>query len=307
MSASERAVAPAPTSPSPSAPPVVPAHDRNAARRKQRWEKGLIILALTLVSLILLFPIYLIVLISFRPADRAFVYPPDLWFTALTVSNYARALFDYVPFGLFFRNSMIIAVLVIVGDLLSCSLVAYGFARFRFPGRDALFLVLLSTMMLPFIVRLVPLFVFFQRIDWINTFWPLVAPAFFGTPLFIFLMRQFFLTIPADLVDAARIDGANELGIWWRIMLPLSKPVLFAVAIFAFQATWNDFLAPLVFLQREEVKTVILGLYSLMGMFVEWNLVMAGVVIAVLPMVILFFVFQRYFVQGISLGGGIKG
>ncbi len=119
-------------------------------------------------------------------------------------------------------------------------------------------------------------------------------------------MRQFFLTIPADLVDAARIDGANELGIWWRIMLPLSKPVLFAVAIFAFQSTWNDFLAPLVFLQREEVKTVILGLYGLMGMFVEWNLVMAGVVVAVLPMVILFFIFQRYFMEGIA-STGIKG
>ncbi len=281
------------------------------SRRRVRWRKArnaaLIFGALAIVSLILFVPIYLILLISVRPPERAFVYPPDLWFTMSTLANYPRALFDYIPFGLFLRNTMIIAVLVIIGDLLSCSLVAYGFARFRFPGRDILFMVLLSTLMLPFIVRLVPLFIFFQRIDWINTFYPLVAPAFFGTPLFIFLMRQFFLTIPADLVDAARIDGANELGIWWRIMLPLSKPVLFAVAIFAFQSTWNDFLAPLVFLQREEVKTVILGLYGLMGMFVEWNLVMAGVVVAVLPMVILFFIFQRYFVQGISLGGGIKG
>ncbi len=294
--------------PTPLTSAVPPAGSR---RSRVRWQRdrntGLIVLALTIVSLILLFPIYLIVLISLRPPDRAFVYPPDLWFTTLTFANYSRALFEYVPFGLFFRNSLIIATLVIIGDLLSCSLVAYGFARFRFPGRDFLFMVLLSTLMLPFIVRLVPLFVLFQRIDWINTFYPLVAPAFFGTPLFIFLMRQFFLTIPADLVDAARIDGANELGIWWRIMLPLSKPVLFAVAIFAFQSTWNDFLAPLVFLQREEVKTVILGLYGLMGMFVEWNLVMAGVVIAVLPMVLLFFVFQRYFVRGIALGGGLKG
>ena len=119
-------------------------------------------------------------------------------------------------------------------------------------------------------------------------------------------MRQFFLTIPADLVDAARIDGANELGIWWRIMLPLSKPVLFAVAIFAFQSTWNDFLAPLVFLQREEVKTVILGLYGLMGMFVEWHLVMAAVVAAVTPLIIVFFIFQRFFVKGITVSG-LKG
>lgn len=296
-----------PLTPTTAAAPLPASPKQSRVRWKRRRETILVFAALTIVSIILLFPIYLIVLISVRPPERAFVFPPDLWFTMSTFANYPRALFDYMPFGIFFRNTLVIAALVIIGDLLSCSLVAYGFARFRFPGRDILFMVLLSTLMLPFIIRLVPLFVFFQRIDWINTFYPLVVPAFFGTPLFIFLMRQFFLTIPADLVDAARIDGANELGIWWRIMLPLSKPVLFAVSIFAFQGTWNDFLAPLVFLQRENVKTVILGLYSLMGMFVEWNLVMAGVVIVVLPMVLLFFVFQRYFVRGIALGGGIKG
>ena len=156
------------------------------SRRRVRWRKArnaaLIFGALAIVSLILFVPIYLILLISVRPPERAFVYPPDLWFTMSTLANYPRALFDYIPFGLFLRNTMIIAVLVIIGDLLSCSLVAYGFARFRFPGRDILFMVLLSTLMLPFIVRLVPLFIFFQRIDWINTFYPLVAPAFFGTP-----------------------------------------------------------------------------------------------------------------------------
>lgn len=279
-------------------------------RSRLRWnrlrETVLIFGALTIVSVILLFPVYLIVLISFRPPERAFVYPPDLWFTTLTFANYARALFEYVPFGLFFRNSLIIAVLVIIGDLLSCSLVAYGFARFRFPGRDFLFMILLSTLMLPFIIRLVPLFVFFQRIDWINTFYPLVAPAFFGTPLFIFLMRQFFLTIPSELIDAARIDGASELGIWWRIMLPLSKPVLIAVAIFAFQNTWNDFLGPLVFLRSPEVRTVILGLQSLLGVFIDWPLVMAVALAIVAPMILVFLVFQRFFVKGVAVTG-IKG
>jgi ABC-type glycerol-3-phosphate transport system permease component len=254
----------------------------------------------------MLFPLYLMVLISFRTADRAFVFPPDLWFNSVTFQNYPQALFRLLPFGMYLKNTVIIAALVIVGDLLSCSLVAYGFARFRFPGRDVLFGVLLATLLMPFVVRLVPLFILFQKLGWISTFLPLVVPAFFGTPLFIFLMRQFFLTIPAELVDAARIDGAGELAIWWRIMLPLSKPVLAAVAIFSFQNTWNDFLGPLVFLQKAEVKTIILGLYGLMGMQAEWQLVMAAVVAAVTPMIVVFFAFQRYFVQGITVSG-LKG
>ena len=240
----------------------------------------------------MLLPLYLMLLISFRPGDKAFTYPPDLWFTYVTLNNYPEALFRLMPFTLFLKNTVIIATAVIIGEIVSCSLVAYGFARFRFPGRDALFIVLLATLLMPFVVRLVPLFILFQKLGWINTFLPLVVPSFFGTPFFIFLMRQFFLTIPPELVDAARIDGAGELHIWWRIMLPLSKPALAAVAIFAFQNTWNDFLGPLVFLQRAEVRTIILGLYGLMGMFVEWNLVMAAVVAAVLPLIVVFFIFQ---------------
>ena len=275
-------------------------------RQRRAIGNGLTFLMLGAVSLVMLFPLYLMILISFRTADRAFVYPPDLWFTSVTLQNYPQALFRLLPFGMYLQNTVIIAGLVIVGDLLSCSLVAYGFARFRFPGRDVLFGILLATLLMPFVVRLVPLFILFQKLGWINTFLPLVVPAFFGTPLFIFLMRQFFLTIPAELVDAARIDGAGELAIWWRIMLPLSKPVLAAVAIFSFQNTWNDFLGPLVFLQKAEVKTIILGLYGLMGMQAEWQLVMAAVVAAVTPMIVVFFAFQRYFVQGITVSG-LKG
>jgi ABC-type glycerol-3-phosphate transport system permease component len=267
---------------------------------------GLNFLALGAVSLVMLLPLYLMILISFRTADRAFIYPPDLWFNSVTLDNYPQALFRLLPFGLYVRNTVVVATLVIVGDLLSCSLVAYGFARFRFPGRDLLFGVLLATLLMPFVVRLVPLFILFQKLGWINTFLPLVVPSYFGTPLFIFLMRQFFLTIPAELVDAARIDGAGELAIWWRIMLPLSKPVLAAVAIFSFQNTWNDFLGPLVFLQKADVKTIILGLYGLMGMQAEWQLVMAAVVAAVLPLIVVFFLFQRFFIQGITVSG-LKG
>jgi ABC-type glycerol-3-phosphate transport system permease component len=277
-----------------------------SARRRRLLGTTLTFLTLGAVSLVMLLPLYLMILISFRTADRAFAYPPDLWFTSVTFENYPQALFRLLPFGLYVKNTVILASLIIVGDLLSCSLVAYGFARFRFPGRDILFGVLLATLLMPFVVRLVPLFILFQKLGWINTFLPLVVPAFFGTPLFIFLMRQFFLTIPPELVDAARIDGAGELAIWWRIMLPLSKPVLAAVAIFSFQNTWNDFLGPLIFLQKAEVKTIILGLYGLMGMQAEWQLVMAAVVAAVLPLIVIFFLFQRYFVQGITVSG-LKG
>jgi len=277
-----------------------------SGRQRKLVDRALTYGSLGLVSAMMMLPLYLMILISFRPAEHAFTYPPDLWFTHVTLDNYPEALFRLLPFQLYLRNTVIIATLVIVGELIACSLVAYGFARFRFPGRDVLFVILLATLMVPFVVRLVPLFILFQKLGWINTFLPLVVPSFFGTPFFIFLMRQFFMTIPSELVDAARIDGAGELRIWAQIMLPLSKPVMAAVAIFAFQNTWNDFLGPLVFLQKAEVRTIILGLYGLMGMFVEWHLVMAAVVAAVMPLILVFFVFQRFFVKGITVSG-LKG
>jgi ABC-type glycerol-3-phosphate transport system permease component len=275
-------------------------------RRTDLVRRGLTFGALAAISAVMLLPLYLMIVMSLRPPERTFTYPPDLWLSSVTFANFPEALFRLLPFPLYFRNTIVIAVLVILGDLISCSLVAYGFAKFRFPGRDFLFMVLLGTLMVPLVVRLVPLFVLFQKLGWINTFLPLVVPAFFGTPLFIFLMRQFFLTIPGEIVDAARIDGASEIGIWWRIMLPLSKPVLAAVSIFAFQSTWNDFLGPLVFLQKNETRTVILGLSGLMGMAVEWQLVMAAVVATVAPMIVVFFVFQRFFIKGIAVTG-LKG
>jgi ABC-type glycerol-3-phosphate transport system permease component len=146
----------------------------------------------------------------------------------------------------------------------------------------------------------------FVSLGWVDTFLPLIVPAFFGSPFYIFLLRQFFLTVPNDLMDAARIDGCSEIGIWWRIMLPLSKPALAAVAIFAFQHVWNDFMTPLVVLQKAEHKTVMLGIYTLAGMITNWNYVMAGVVVVVLPMLVLFFVCQGFFVRGIAVTG-MKG
>ncbi|MDA8218448.1 MAG: carbohydrate ABC transporter permease [Dehalococcoidales bacterium] len=257
-------------------------------------------------ALLMIGPFLWVVTTSLKTLEQTAAWPPTWMPMPPTLENYSAALFRWVNFPQLFANTFTIAGAVVVGDVLSGSLVAYGFARYRFPGRNVLFIILLSTMMVPMAVRLVPLFLIFKQMGWISTFYPLILPHWFGTAFYIFLMRQFFMGIPNDLTDAARIDGCSEIGIWWRVVLPLSRPVLAAVAIFSFQYVWNDFMGPLVFLQRGEVKTVMLGIYSLVGMIQEWNFVMAGVVVAMAPMVVLFFVFQNFFVKGITITG-LKG
>lgn len=227
--------------------------------------------------------------------------------------NYVR-LFELEPVALEFRNTMTIMVAAQFGSLVMCSLVAYAFACIPFPGRDFTFVVLLSTMMLPGVVTLIPFFVMFDRLGWINTFLPLIIPRFLAhNPFYIFLMRQFFLGIPQDLMDAARIDGCSELGIWWRIMLPTSKPVLATVAIFTFQWIWNDFLHPLIYLGGDRNRwTLALGLNSLKGLGQEqregdWtNYVMAYAVLMIIPMIIVFAFGQTYMIRGVTFSG-IKG
>jgi len=255
-----------------------------------------------------LFPLYWMLSTSLKLLPETRAYPP-IFFPLPHWENYPQAL-AFQPFARYFANSFLVAGSVVVADLVSCSFVAYGFARLRFPGRDLLFMVLISTMMIPFIVRLVPLFLLFQQLKWINTYLPLIVPALFGTPFFIFLLRQFFLSIPGELAEAARIDGANEFRIWWQIYLPLSGPALAVVAIFAFQQSWNDFLAPLIFINDTDKFTAALGLAHMLsqsGASTEyWNLLMAAATMTVLPVVVLFVTMQRYFVRGVALSG-IKG
>lgn len=266
-------------------------------------------LLLALGAFVMLFPLFWMVATSLKPLPETRVYPPVWLPMPPRWANYPDML-NFQPFIRYFANTLLIATAFVVGSVLSCSFVAYGFARLRFPGRDFLFLVLVGTMMIPFIIRLVPLFLIFQRIGWINTYWPLIVPGFFGTPFFIFLMRQYFLTIPGDLAEAARLDGAGEIRIWWTIYLPLSGPALAAVAIFAFQDAWNDFLAPLIFINDSDKYTVALGLVNMLspsGASTEyWNLLMAAATVTVLPMVVLFIAAQRYFVSGVSFSG-IRG
>jgi ABC-type glycerol-3-phosphate transport system permease component len=212
------------------------------------------------------------------------------------------------PVHLYAFNTILIATLGVLGVALSSSLVAFGFARLDFPGRNALFILVLSTMMLPRIVTIVPQFILFQKLGWLDTFKPLIVPYWFGAPFHIFLLRQFFLAIPKELDDAARVDGASSLQIYWRIILPLSKPALATVAIFAFVYHWNDLLEPLIFLASQRNWTLALFLASFQGYMQQprWNLLMAASTVLTLPVLILFFFAQRLFIGGITVTG-IKG
>jgi multiple sugar transport system permease protein len=220
--------------------------------------------------------------------------------------NYPEA-FTQVPFDRYLINTLLVTFISMVGMLLSCSLVAYGFSRFRAPGLNTLFLVLLSTIMLPRQVTLIPLYVFFQNIGWIDTLLPLIIPAFFANAYDVFLLRQFFMTIPLELDDAAKIDGANPFQTYLHIMLPQARPALVAVAVFHFLWAWNDFYEPLIFLHSRENWTVAVGLQTFNALYsVNTHLIMAASVVMVLPPIILFFLAQKIFTQGVVISG-VKG
>ncbi len=273
---------------------------------RSRWRRWLILALLWGVALLFLIPFLWMLSSSLKPNYQIFEVPPRWIPDPPRWENYVEAL-TILPFPLYIRNTAIITLLTIAGHLLSCTVIAYAFARLRAPGRDFLFIVMLATMMLPYPVTMVPLYVLFNRLGWINTFLPLVVPAYLGIPFYIFLMRQFFLTIPRDFEDAARIDGANTLQIIARIMLPMAMPALATVTIFTFQATWNDFLAPLIYLQRPELYTVTLGLQFFRSTYTtNWAYLMAASLVTTLPVIVVFFAAQRYFIEGITLTG-VKG
>jgi multiple sugar transport system permease protein len=213
-----------------------------------------------------------------------------------------------LPFWHYTVNTAIITALAVTGTLLSCSLVAFGFSRLRFKGRDTLFSICLATMMLPGQVTMIPLYMFFSSIGWVDTYLPLVVPAFFGSPFYIFLLRQFFLTIPKEYDEAAMLDGAGRFRIYWSIVLPLARPALVTVALFTFIGTWNDFFGPLIYLNSPELATLTLGLNMLKAQIVgtgatQWHLLMAGAVLIMLPNIIAFALAQKQFIKGIAAGG----
>ena len=219
------------------------------------------------------------------------------------LANYPEAL-RTVPFAIYLRNTLFLCAATVFGAVLSSAVVAYGFARMRFRGRDALFYLMISTMALPAQVTMIPTFALFRWLGWYGTYLPLIAPAFCGNAFFIFLMRQFFGTIPEELSEAARIDGCGEWRILWRVLLPLSKPALATCALFQFLGTWNDFLGPLIYINDPSNYTLAYGLQQFMSSYGgKWAQLMAGACIFTIPIIILFFFAQRTFIQGIATTG----
>jgi multiple sugar transport system permease protein len=266
---------------------------------------------LIVLSLLFLLPFIWMISTSLKTDPQVYRVPP-IWIpNPMRWLNYPEALTS-LPFLSYFINTMKIAVPATIGTLFSSALTAYGFSRIRWPERDALFYVCVATMMIPFQVQMIPLFVTFKTLGWINSYWPLIVPTFFASPFSVFMLRQFFLTIPQELSDAARIDGCSEFGIFVRIILPLAKPALAVVALFTFMWAWSDYLGPLIYVNQVSKFTVALGLQQLRATFhsanqqLVWPYLMAASTTAIVPILFLFFFAQRTFIEGISLTG-IKG
>jgi multiple sugar transport system permease protein len=260
---------------------------------------------LLLLSIVFLFPFYWMVSTALKAEHNVFIWPPQWIPDPFMWSTFREALSNpQLPFPLFFRNTMILEIGIIAGRLISCTLIAYGFARLEAPGKNVLFAILLATLMLPGAVTQIPRFILFNKIGWVNSYLPLIVPTWFGEAYAIFLMRQFFMTIPRELEEAARIDGANFLQIILGVIVPLSMPVLTVVLILSFKDIWNEFFNPLLYLNDLTKYPVAVGLAYFNGQFrVQMSLLMAASVVVMLPLVIVFFIAQRAFVEGVSLTG----
>ena len=279
-----------------------------AVRRSQRWLGQAIVYALIGAgALLMLVPLLWLLSSSFKDTGKIFLYPPQWIPDPWRVENYG-AVFERIPFVRFYLNTILVTALAMVGQIFSASLVAFGFARLRFPGRDLLFLVLLATVMIPYHVTLIPTFVLFRMLGWLDTYAPLIVPYWLGGGAFyVFLLRQFYMRLPLELDDAARIDGAHTFRIYWSVILPQAGPALGVVAIFTFLGHWNDFFNPLIYLNTTDKYTLALGINLFRGyQQTQWNLLMAASVMATLPCIILYAAAQRYFIQGIVFTG-LKG
>ena len=278
-------------------------HDRRAEQMKR---VGVFVMLLS-GAILFSVPFLWTVSTALKTNEQVFAVPPEWVPRPPQWNNFARAWTE-LPFPTFVINTVLITIIACVGQVFSASLVAYGFARFTFKGKNALFYLMLSTMMLPSQVTMIPVFLLWRELRLIDTFAPLTVPAFFGGGAFtIFLLRQFFLTIPRELDEAAMLDGASPLAIWWRVLLPLSRPALITTALFSFLGHWDDFMGPLIYLNSMEKYTVSIGLRMFQDMFgTQLELLMAASLIHILPTIVIFFVAQRYFIKGIALTG-LKG
>ena len=289
------------------AQPLTAVSWRQNRRTRQAAGRGVAFVILLLIAFLFVVPLVWMLVTSLKPQQQ--VFNPNWIPSPVRWANYPEALTS-APFAQYFRNTVIITFFSMVGAVVSSSLVAYSFARLRFPGREFLFTLVLATMMLPGIVTLIPTYILFSKIHWVNTFLPLTVPAYFGGGAFyIFLLRQFFRGIPMELSEAARIDGAGELRIWWQVIMPLAGPIITAITIFSFQGAWEDFLGPLIYLSDQSKWTLQLGLTVFEaggGGIPQWQYMMAASLVIMLPVLLVFFFAQRYFIESVAVSG-IKG
>jgi multiple sugar transport system permease protein len=296
------------------ATPTTPQHialaNKQFARTRllRRLSHTILVYALAIPAAILfILPFLWMLSTSFKASNEIFIFPPKWIPDTLHFENYTEAL-ALAPFGLYLKNTLFVTLGNVLGNLISCTLAAYGFARLRARGKNFLFLLMLATLMLPYWVTLIPQYMLFSSIGWSNSFAPLMVPPWFGWPFFIFLLRQFFLGIPKELEEAARLEGATTFGIIWRIFVPLAKPALATVAVLAFIGNWNNFLGPLIYLRDPDLHTLAIAVQRFRGAYgnLYYHYMMAVAVLTVIPIIIIFFIAQRFLVRGIVMTG-IKG
>lgn len=276
-------------------------------KSSQRTMKIIVLLLLIGISAILMAPILWMISTSLKPMSEIVRIPPTLFPKEIHWENYVETIKTF-PFFRYALNTLFITFFVVIGNVLSNSFIAYGFAKISFPGRNLLFSLVLTTMMIPGFVTMIPQYVLFSKIGWVGTYLPLIVPSFFGNAFSIFIMRQFYMSISNELVEAAKIDGANHIYIWSRLMIPLTKPAIITIAIGAFNGAWNDFLGPLLYIHEESMYTLQIGLKTFQSQATaQWNYLMAGATLVLLPTVLLFFFAQRYFIEGMDLTAGSKG
>lgn len=270
-------------------------------------EVNLIYVTLLVLATTALIPFFWMLATSFKESGKIFTYPPQIWPNPFVTEGY-RKIFTLIPFGRQFLNSVVVTSLVLVGQLLCCSLAGYSFARLDFPGRDTLFLIYLGTLMIPGYVTLIPTYILMRFLRWINTLYAIFVPGLFGSAFGTFLLRQFFMTIPKELEDAAKIDGCSYSRIYFTIMLPQITPALATLGVFTFMGTWNDFFWPLIVINSEEKKTITVAIATLSRSYysTDWPTLMAGATLSLIPVLIVYFSAQKYFTEGIVLTG-LKG
>ncbi|GER91881.1 sugar ABC transporter permease [Dictyobacter vulcani] len=275
---------------------------RRRARLQHVMQTAIPRLFLLIMCLIYAVPFYWMLSTALKSTSELAEFPPALFPRTLHFENFVLAV-TKIPFAVYFGNTLLITLLTIIGSVLANLIVAYGFACIEWPGRDKVFYIVLATMFIPFPIAIVPQFDMFARLHWINTILPLVVPHFFAGAFFIFMLRQFLLQIPRELLEAARMDGATELQIMWNVILPLSRPALAAVALFSGISAWNDFMGPLIYLQDDLKRTLAVGLQVFRSTHdIQFNLLMAASLLTVLPLIILFLFSQRFFIKGVTVG-----